>query len=697
MRTIPIPMSLRWYRVRRCLPILLAACPLLLPAAVLDPPALRCTAVATNGDVTLTWLAPSDPTNSFLRYDLYRADAATGPFTLVGSVPVYTQLSQVDAGANAGAAARYYYLTTVSTSAPPNVSLPSDTVASLFVQVSQSVPLGSAVVDWTPLHTPALPTSAAHTLLDMEHPVGTWTLTDSVADPVHHWSQVVSICDDSLNFRVHLADASGCISSSNATGARFQDVTPPSMPIMVEVTVDTTADHSLLNWEPSPEADTQGYIIVQSTPGGNVIIDTVFGRLNTSYLWAGSQAGAGPESFTIAAIDTCERGVPPSPNTSATLDPHTTIFLSTVYDRCAGTIRIQRTPYGGWPVDHYALYASLDGGAYALLTTLPPEVDHYDLLSVATGHVYRFVLQAFGAGVSSLSNKAERTTAYPPVPQWNYLRNVTVSGPDLITITDSVDLSAFMRNLVLERSSNGSPWEAIATVPGGPAPVVTFTDTDVLTAERSYSYRVAAEDSCGERTAISNTGNSMLLTVSPELDGFNHLYWNGYSVWAGNVAGHTVFQSIADGPFQAVGTTAATTWQYADNVQDLFGTPGKFCYYVRSDEAGNPAGINAVSTSNIACAVQQEEVWVPNAFISGGANPLFKPVLAYADVARYEFTIFNRWGQPIWTTTDRDQAWDGRMNGRLVPQGVYAYYCSFLNGAGKTVERRGTVTFLPGR
>ncbi len=71
-------------------------------------------------------------------------------------------------------------------------------------------------------------------------------------------------------------------------------------------------------------------------------------------------------------------------------------------------------------------------------------------------------------------------------------------------------------------------------------------------------------------------------------------------------------------------------------------------------------------------------------------------MLSYADVERYEFTIFNRWGQQIWTTSDRYEAWDGRVEGRLVPQGVYAYYCSFLNGAGKTVERRGTVTFLPG-
>ena len=352
----------------------------------------------------------------------------------------------------------------------------------------------------------------------------------------------------------------------------------------------------------------------------------------------------------------------------------------------------------GWPVEQYALFGSIDNTPYTLLATLGPDESTFLLANAQADHDYCFVMQATGAlpGQISLSNKTCRTTAYPQVPLWNYVRVATVADKDRITVVDSVDTSSFTKRLVLERTYNGLPWEAIAEVPGGTVPVVVFEDLDVLTGERSYAYRVAAEDSCGERTAISNTGNTMLLSASADLDGFNRLYWNGYTEWAGNVAGYTVYQSIADGPFAQVGVTAPGMWQFADNVEALFNTPGKFCYYVEANEVGNPSGINAISTSNIACAVQKEEVWIPNAFIASGYNSTFKPVLAYANADRYEFTIFNRWGQQIWTTTDRDKPWDGRVNGNLVPQGVYAYYCTFINGAGKTVERRGTVTFLPG-
>jgi len=128
----------------------------------------------------------------------------------------------------------------------------------------------------------------------------------------------------------------------------------------------------------------------------------------------------------------------------------------------------------------------------------------------------------------------------------------------------------------------------------------------------------------------------------------------------------------------------------------LYETNGNFCYYVECLESGNPGGVDAVSASNVACAVQQEQFWVPNAFIAGGYNDSFIPVTAYTDITGYELTIFNRWGQPIWTTSDRFEAWDGRMEGNYVPQGVYGWYCTFRNGSGRQFTDRGTVTFLYG-
>lgn len=697
---IPIAAPRRWMGVRHLGLLLLLLCPPALRATVLDPPSLRCISVGAAGQALLNWVPPPDPSAEFLRYEVYHASALAGPYSLAASIATYAQATYTDVAAGANSGPQYYYLVTVSTSGPPNVSLPSDTLASIFVQVTQSVPLGGSVVDWNLPHNPPLATAAGYgARIAMEYPAGTWALADSVPNTVHHWSRTVSICQDSLNFRVHLRDASGCTSSSSVTGAMFQDITPPSVPQIVNVTVDTTSNRAVVHWLPCPELDTQGYILVMVTPAGNVILDTLYGRLNTSFVWPLSNAGNGAETYTVAAIDTCWKGTPPSPNTSAASQPHTSVFLSTRYDRCAGTILVQRTDYAGWAVDHYELYLRLDQtGPYNLVAVLGPATQQFLQQNVLPGHDYCYVLKAIGTvpGQSALANKACRTTAYPPVPQWNYLRQTTVAANNLVQVVDSLDPNAYTRRLILERTSNGSPWETIATLLPGTGPVVTFLDDGAQTADHSYSYRVLVEDSCGQLTVTSNIGTSILLTVDPSPGGINQLRWNGYVQWAGQVSGYAVFRSVADGPFQLVAATAADQWSFADDVNNLYLTPGKFCYYVVATEAGNPAGINASSTSNAVCAVQQEEVWIPNAFIQGGYNPLFKPVLAYADVAHYEFTIFNRWGQQIWTTNDRDRAWDGRVNGTIVPQGVYAYYCAFLNGAGKTIEKRGTVTFIPG-
>ncbi len=698
---IPIGPEMRCWNVR--IPALVL-CNLLVAlvgrAAVLDPPSLRCASVGPGGAAVLSWVPPADPGGDFLRYEIFHASSPAGPFAWVGQVTSIGTTTFTHGAAGTNAAPQYYYLTTVSSSGPPNTSANSDTLATIFVQVTQSVPLGGSVVDWNLPHTPPLPTAAPYTGIFMEHPIGTWVLTDSVAAAVHHWQRTVSICQDSLAFRVRIPDASGCASLSSASGAQFQDITPPTVPVIVSATVDTATNHAVLHWNPSPEGDTQGYIIVLSAGGVNTILDTIYGRLNTTYTWPLGNAGAGAESYTVAAIDSCWKGTPPSPNTSAASAPHTTVYTSTRYDRCAATIQVSRTNYAGWPVDHYELYLQMDhAGPLVLLSLMPPGTLQFTVQNVEPQRQYCFVVKAIGQqpGQWVLSNLTCRATAYPPVPQWNYLRTATVAAPDQVVVTDSLDPVGFTKRLVLERSYNGLPWQTVASAIPGAATVLSFTDANVVTAERSYTYRVLAEDSCGTVTATSNKGTSILLQADPAPDGINHLRWAGYVQWAGNVAAYNIYRSVAGGPFLPVGSTGGMQWSFDDNVQGLWESPGRFCYYVEAVEAGNPAGIDAISTSNVVCAVQQEEVWVPNAFIEGGYNNTFKPVLAFADVSRYRFAIFNRWSQLIWETTNPDQAWDGRVNDTVVPQGVYAWYCTFTNGAGKTVERKGTVTFLPGR
>ncbi len=661
--------------------------------AILDPPSLRCASVNVAGDVTLTWDIPADPGGEFLEYRIFWSTSLAGPYMPLPPVPVYAATASFHPGAGANNGPVFYYMTTVSSGPLPNTSVPSDTLATLFLQVFQSAPLGNANLSWNASALPA--TMQGGFSVWLEYPVGTWSLLDEVSSTTFAYQHEISICEDSLTFRVSLTDQNGCTSFSNRDGEIFRDVTPPSVPVVTAVTVDPVTGLSTINWSPSPQADTDGYIVVLSTPGGGVIIDLVYGQNNTTYQWTASLPGEGSEAFTIAAFDTCLVGDPPSPNTSATGPVHATMFATTSYDRCASEITLTWTPYVGWSTGSHQVLVSVDGGAWSILANVPGTQRTF-IHPVQPERTYCYRVRALkeGSTVSSLSNTTCRFTDYPVAAGSNYLRTVTVTPGQDIQVIDSTITGAQVSAYIIERSANGAAFQAVATLPGAIGPLFTWTDTDVDPTTIGYRYRVQVLDSCGSLATTSNTGGNMLLRAAPELNGTSRLTWNGYAQWAGTPVTHNVYRSIDNGPFQLLATLPPDPWEYVDDVQSFTGTAGKFCYYVQAIEAGNPSGINATSESNIACAVQEELVYIPNAMVIGGVNHLFGPVLAYADVSEYQFSILNRWGQIIWTTHDPVEFWDGIVGSDHVQQGIYAYYCAFRTGAGRQVVRNGTVTVL---
>jgi len=71
--------------------------------------------------------------------------------------------------------------------------------------------------------------------------------------------------------------------------------------------------------------------------------------------------------------------------------------------------------------------------------------------------------------------------------------------------------------------------------------------------------------------------------------------------------------------------------------------------------------------------------FVPNAFTPGGddKNDLFMPVFYGLEFSKYQFSIFNRWGEAIFTTSNPKEGWDGSINGKIAELGVYVYKIVF--------------------
>jgi gliding motility-associated-like protein len=61
---------------------------------------------------------------------------------------------------------------------------------------------------------------------------------------------------------------------------------------------------------------------------------------------------------------------------------------------------------------------------------------------------------------------------------------------------------------------------------------------------------------------------------------------------------------------------------------------------------------------------------------------------------QYRMVIYDRWGEVVYTTTSRNQGWDGRIKGQLAEQGQYMYRVEVIDLTGFQTVRTGAVLLV---
>ena len=87
------------------------------------------------------------------------------------------------------------------------------------------------------------------------------------------------------------------------------------------------------------------------------------------------------------------------------------------------------------------------------------------------------------------------------------------------------------------------------------------------------------------------------------------------------------------------------------------------------------------------------EVAVPTAFSPNGDNNN-DVLFVLGSMATLNFSIYNRWGQEVFHTTDRTKGWDGKFNGQALNPGVFAYQLFGTLFNGDKVELKGNITLV---
>ncbi|MBV6460528.1 MAG: hypothetical protein HJHJAOHD_00643 [Flavobacteriales bacterium] len=84
---------------------------------------------------------------------------------------------------------------------------------------------------------------------------------------------------------------------------------------------------------------------------------------------------------------------------------------------------------------------------------------------------------------------------------------------------------------------------------------------------------------------------------------------------------------------------------------------------------------------------------LPTAFSPNGdgQNDVFS-VLGTKYVQSIELRVYNRWGQQVFYTNEKEQGWDGTFKGQPAPTGVYAYTLVATLTNGEVITKKGNVT-----
>jgi gliding motility-associated-like protein len=87
--------------------------------------------------------------------------------------------------------------------------------------------------------------------------------------------------------------------------------------------------------------------------------------------------------------------------------------------------------------------------------------------------------------------------------------------------------------------------------------------------------------------------------------------------------------------------------------------------------------------------------YIPSAFTpnSDGKNDLFRPLL-FGDVKKYQFTIYNRWGQVVFHSNEVGKGWDGKLSSINQGTFVFAWLCEYQFEGDELKIERGTVTLI---
>jgi gliding motility-associated-like protein len=135
----------------------------------------------------------------------------------------------------------------------------------------------------------------------------------------------------------------------------------------------------------------------------------------------------------------------------------------------------------------------------------------------------------------------------------------------------------------------------------------------------------------------------------------------------------------------------AYTWSNGDKKESITVSTGGQYWLTVTDDNGC-IGKDSIRVIDSTC---YSYLYMPNAFSPNYDmhNDIFKPTFS-GEIAHYHLSIYNRFGQQIFSTNDPLTGWDGTLKGYQQPIDTYVWICTYSLDGGPIKTERGPVTII---
>jgi hypothetical protein len=477
----------------------------------------------------------------------------------------------------------------------------------------------------------------------------------------------------------------------------------PQKPTLYSVTVDIESQFDIIIWYQSPSDFTDYYKVnISEIPGPDeppayVPLEPPVSYPDTTYTNYNTESYLHSVGYTVVAYNDLGGG-PSTIFLSLFEDPDSTVFLETDFDSCQATISLEWNDYNKWRgnIAEYNLYRRLGAGIYMELASFSEGTNSYLLNNVQVNQHYDlFIEVVHNDGRRSTSNRVDNYTHMSQLPGFINADFATIGPGNKVNLSFTIDPSSDLTHFYLIRGESPTgQFTQIAEISSTDSKI-SYTD-DASFTSGIYYYRLDVANNCEQVVAGSNLANNIILAGS--LSNMNALlHWNEYYDWLGGVEQYRIirFRGREDMIIDTLDMGNITNFTDDLSLLGNYEHPESslICYEVEGTENPNPYGIQGRSLSNRICFSVRPDIRMPNAFIPNDAEPLnqvFEPVFSF-EPEHYDMVIYNRLGTKIW---EGSQAWDGRVNGNYVPEGVYLYYLKVYNYSTDIIELNGKVTVV---